>query len=86
VAMGVNSYRDGRVLFWDKDGRKVQTADDSWAKKWEARSKKRGKPNQIIGWQGGDAGSALVPPAYQKLEGRWENGKDPADNTSSSRE
>ena len=29
-------------------------------------------------WAGGDRGSVLVPPAYQRLEGRWENGRDPA--------
>ncbi len=44
----------------------------------EARSKKRGKPNQIIGWTGGDNGSTLTPPDYQKLEGPWVDGKDPA--------
>ena len=27
---------------------------------------------------GGDKGSLLEPPAYQKLEGPWVNGKDPS--------
>jgi hypothetical protein len=54
------------------------TADASWASRWEERSKKRGRPNQIIGWQGGDSGSVVVPPAYQKLGGAWTDGKDPA--------
>jgi predicted dehydrogenase len=79
VAMGVQSYRGGNVLFWDKDHRKVNTADSSWAARWEERSKSRGKPNQIIGWQGGDAGSVVVPPEYQKLGGPWVNGKDPTE-------
>ncbi len=78
VNMGVQSYRNGKVLFWDKSRRVVQEADASWATKLEARSKVRGKPNQIIGWKGGDSGSVLVPPEYQKLEGPWIDGKDPA--------
>ncbi len=78
VNMGVLSYRQGKVLFWDKEKRAPKDADASWAAQWEARSKKHGKPNQIIGWQGGDKGSVVVPPDYQKLEGPWVNGKDPA--------
>jgi predicted dehydrogenase len=78
VNMGVQSYRFGKVLFWDKEKRQVKEADGSWATQWEARSKKRGKPNQIIGWEAGDKGSLLTPPAYQKLEGPWVNGVDPA--------
>src|SRR5262249_36306056 len=78
VNMGVLSYRKGMALAWDKEQRKPVPADESWAKNCEARSKKRGKPNQIIGWQAGDTGSLLEPPDYQKLEGPWENGKDPS--------
>jgi predicted dehydrogenase len=79
VNMGVLSYRQGRALFWDKEQRKTANADATWAERWEVRSKKRGKPNHILGWQGGEKGSTLEPPAYQKLEGPWVNGKDPAD-------
>jgi predicted dehydrogenase len=78
VNMGVLSYRQGKVFFWDKEKRTTKDADASWATRLEARSKKRDKPNQIIGWQGGDSGSTLQPPEYQKLEGPWINGKDPA--------
>jgi len=78
VNMGAQSYRFGKVLFWDKEKRAPKEADASWASQWEARSKKRGKPNQIQGWTGGDKGSTLSPPAYQKLEGPWIDGKDPA--------
>jgi predicted dehydrogenase len=78
VNMGVLSYRQGKALFWDKEKRTPVEADASWAAQWEKRSKARGKPNQIIGWQGGDKGSTLEPPAYQKLEGPWIDGKDPA--------
>src|SRR5262249_24056496 len=57
VNMGVQSYRFGKALFWDKEGRAPKEADATWASKWEARSKKRGKPNQIQGWTAGDTGS-----------------------------
>ncbi|MBX7106138.1 MAG: Gfo/Idh/MocA family oxidoreductase [Gemmataceae bacterium] len=78
VALGVKSYREGKALFWDKDARKATDADASWATKWEARSKKRGKPNHMAGWTGGDKGSTLTPRDYQALEGPWIDGKDPA--------
>ncbi len=78
VNMGVQSYRFGKVLFWDKDKRTPKEADGSWATQWEKRSKARGKPNQIIGWAGDEKGSTLTPPDYQKLEGPWLGGKDPA--------
>lgn len=78
VNMGVLSYRFGKALFWDKEARKPVDADASWAANWEKRSKERGKPNQIIGWQGGDKGSTVEAPDYQKLGGPWTGGKDPA--------
>jgi predicted dehydrogenase len=83
VAMGVQSYRNGQALFWDKEQRKPVPADASWAQRWEARSKQHGKPNQIKDWQGGDKGSMLEPEDYQKLAGPWTNGKDPADTVAS---
>jgi hypothetical protein len=78
VNMGVLSYRFGKALFWDKEQRKTTDADASWAANWEQRSKKRGKPSHVIGWHAGEKGSLLQPPAYQKLEGPWVDGKDPA--------
>jgi predicted dehydrogenase len=81
VNMGVLSYRQGRVLFWDKEQRKTKEADASWARNWEQRSHQRGKPSHILGWEGGDKGSTLTPPAYQKLEGPWKDGRDPAETT-----
>ncbi len=78
VALGVKSYREGKALFWDKERRQAVEANPSWATRWEQRSKKRGTPNHILGWQGGDKGSKLEPPDYQKLEGPWVDGKDPA--------
>jgi predicted dehydrogenase len=78
VNMGVLSYRFGKAFHWDKEKRAPKDADAGWAAQWEARSKKRGKPNNIIGWAGGDKGNVVTPPDYQKLEGPWVDGKDPA--------
>jgi len=78
VNMGVQSYRHGKVYFWDKSKRINVEADGSWAAKLEARSKKRDKPSEVRGWQAGDEGSTLTPPDYQKLGGPWIDGKDPA--------
>jgi predicted dehydrogenase len=79
VNMGVQSYREGKALFFDKETGQVSEADSSWARKWEKRSQERGKPNQVIGWKAGDTGSLLEPPRYQKLEGDWIDGRDPAE-------
>jgi predicted dehydrogenase len=78
VMLAVESYRTGTVKFWDKEQRKAVDADPTWPAKWEQRSKGRGKPNQTIGWKGGDAGSSVTPPPDAKLAGPWVNGKDPA--------
>ncbi|MEO2017044.1 MAG: gfo/Idh/MocA family oxidoreductase, partial [Fuerstiella sp.] len=56
----------------------IGDGNSSWADQWEARSKKRGKPNHIAGWKAGDHGSLLEEPDYMKLGGPWKNGKDPA--------
>jgi predicted dehydrogenase len=78
VSLGVQSYRQGQALFWDKDHRKPIPADPSWAQRWEKRSHQRGKPNQVLGWKADETGSLLEPPDYQKLAGPWVDGKDPA--------
>ena len=78
VNMGVQSYRFGKALVWDKEKRAPKEAGADWAKHWEARSQKRGKPSHVKGWKAEDKGSLLTPPAYQKLEGPWTEGKDPA--------
>jgi predicted dehydrogenase len=78
VNMGVQSYRRGLALYWDAERRQPVAADASWARHWEERSHDRGTPNQIMAWQGGDSGSVVQPPAYQRLGGPWVNGHDPA--------
>jgi predicted dehydrogenase len=77
VNMGVQSYRQGKVLFWDNMRQKVET-DLKWASNFEERSRKHDKPSNIKGWEGGDSGNVVVAPDYQKLGGPWTNGKDPA--------
>jgi predicted dehydrogenase len=82
VTLGVQSYRHGKALFWDKAKRQPVEADATWAHDWEDRSKRRGKPNQVHGWKADETGSLLEPPDYQKLAGPWVDGKDPADGIS----
>src|SRR5439155_19749513 len=80
VAMGVQSYRTGQTLFWDAERRRPVPADASWAQRLERRSHERGQPTQIIGWEGGNRGSTLEPPDYQRLACPWTDGRDPAQN------
>jgi predicted dehydrogenase len=79
VNLGVDSYRFGKAYYFDKATNKVSEADDKWAKRWEKVSHERGKPVQVLGWKAEPLeGSTLTPPPYQKLEGDWINGNDPA--------
>ena len=78
VNLGVQSYREGSAYYFDKETGKVDKADASWSQKWEKISHERGKPAQVNGWHAGLEGSTLTPPPYQKLEGPWIDGKDPA--------
>ncbi len=79
VAMGMLSYRNGQVLFWDREKQHIVPADGSWAARWEKRSHGRGTPNQVSGWQAGAAGGTIQPPNYMKLAGPWSGGNDPAE-------
>lgn len=79
VNLGVQSYREGKAYYFDKKTGQSSQADASWSEKWEKRSHERGKPNQVMGWHAGEEGSLLHLPAYQKLEGPWKDGKDPAE-------
>jgi predicted dehydrogenase len=80
VNLGVQSYREGKAFYFNKDNGEVSDADAAWAARWEERSRLRGKPNQIKGWKAGEKGSLLNLPDYQKLEGDWIDGNDPAAN------
>src|SRR5262249_50212653 len=78
VNLGVQSYREGKAYYFDKETGQPCHADGAWAARWEERSRLRGKPNQVAGWKAGTEGSLLEPPGYQKLEGAWIDGKAPA--------
>ena len=77
VVLGAQSYREGKVFRFDKETNTVFEGDGSWAKKWEERSHKRGKPSHIPGWTAGDYGSTLINPEYMKLGGPWKDGNPP---------
>jgi len=79
VNLGVDSYREGKAYYFDKETGKSSHADSSWSKHWEKVSHDRGKPKQIAGWKADPLeGSTITDPAYQNLEGAWKDGKDPA--------
>ncbi len=78
VILGARSYREGKVYHFDSDSLTIHEGDSSWAKRWEAKSRNRDKPNQIPGWTAGDTGSLLRDPDYMNLAGPWKDDKDPA--------
>jgi predicted dehydrogenase len=77
VILGAQSYREGKVFFFDDENYTVSDSNPSWAENWEKMSEKRSKPNHIAGWEGGDTGSVLEEPDYMKLAGPWVDGKEP---------
>jgi predicted dehydrogenase len=81
VNLGSQSYREGKVFFFDDQKRTSREADSSWAAGWEQMSQQRAKPRQVPGWKAGDVGSLLVPPKYMALAGPWVDGVAPEDRT-----
>ncbi|MFT5301617.1 MAG: putative dehydrogenase [Mariniblastus sp.] len=79
VILGAQSYRQGKVYFFDDEAMEVREADSSWATNWEKISAKRGTPKHIPGWKAGTLGSTLEEPEYMKLAGPWVDGKPPED-------
>ena len=77
VILGAESYRQGKVFFFDDKTLTVKEADSTWAAGWEERSHRRGKPEHIAGWSAGDHGSSLEEPDHMKLAGPWVDGKAP---------
>lgn len=78
VKLGSRSYREDKVYRFDKESMTISDGDGSWSDKWEAMSQERAKPRHVAGWTAGDNGSLLIPKDYQKLEGPWIDGVDPA--------
>lgn len=70
VNLAVRSYREGKVFHVDREGR-VSDGDSSWADRWERMSKEGAPPPHVPGWRGGDRGSVMHPPEYQRLAGPW---------------
>ena len=79
VILGAQSYRQGKVYYFDDEKMEYSEADDSWATGWEKISADRGTPNHIPGWNAGDYGSTLEEPEHMKLAGPWINGVAPED-------
>jgi hypothetical protein len=77
VNLAVRSYREGKVFHVDPQG-KIRDGDSSWAENWEKMSQAHSRPRHVPGWRGGEAGSVMTPPEYQRLAGPWINGRDPA--------
>ena len=81
ITMGAESYRFGKVLEWNAQQGKVVESGEGYARQWEKISKDRGAPRHIIGWNPENKDplfSRQKPEDYQKLEGPWVGGKDPA--------
>jgi predicted dehydrogenase len=78
VKLGARSYREGKVFHFNRETMAISDGNASWAAGWEKMSHDRAKPVHIPGWHAGDRGSLLVPKDYQKLEGPWIDGVDPA--------
>jgi len=57
AALGVESFRSGQVLTWDKDARRPAGPDGTWAGNWELRSHAR------------ERFAGLQPPKYMGLAG-----------------
>ena len=58
AALGVESFRSGQMLTWDKETRRPATPNGSaWAANWETRSQNR------------ERFAGLQPPAYMDLAG-----------------
>jgi predicted dehydrogenase len=79
VILGARSYREGKVFHFDSDTLTTHEGDSSWAKRWEAKSRNREKPNHIPGWTAGDTGSLIKDPDYMFYAGPWKDGKDPSE-------
>ncbi|MEM8946339.1 MAG: Gfo/Idh/MocA family oxidoreductase [Planctomycetota bacterium] len=78
VKLGSDGYRRGKVYHFDPQTLAISDGDESWASQWEAMSAERSAARHVPGWNAGTAGSELKPKDFQKLEGPWVDGIDPA--------
>lgn len=80
VKLGSEGYRRGKVYHFDPSTLTVSEGNDDWADGWETMSKARAEARHVPGWSAGQAGSLLEAEDYQRLEGPWIDGVDPASN------
>jgi predicted dehydrogenase len=81
ITMGAESYRQGKVFEWDAAAQRVVESGPAFAQQWEKISHERGAPRHIQGWDPVNKDpmfSRQIAPDYQKLEGPWIGGVDPA--------
>ena len=76
------SHGQGAVLGQGSPQARSRGRQQLGAASLEARSKKHGKPNQVMGWHGRRHRQRRGPAEYQKLAGPWKGGKDPAETIS----
>ena len=78
VKLGSQGYRLGKVYQFDPQTLTISEGDSSWASTWEAMSDAREPARHVPGWTAGETGSVLTAQEYQRLEGPWIDGVDPA--------
>ncbi|TWU23652.1 Gfo/Idh/MocA family protein [Bythopirellula polymerisocia] len=78
VKLGSESYRQGKIFHFDPKTMKISDGNSEWASNWESMSAQRASAHHVPGWSAGETGSKLIPKDYQRLEGPWVNGVDPA--------
>lgn len=67
VSLAEQSLERGTALGWDLERQCTVPIDSHWLERWRQRSRQRGRPSHILGWNGGDHGCTLEPPDYQYL-------------------
>ena len=79
VNLGVQSYREGKAYYFDKETGEVADADRAWSARWEEtkQAPRQAQPGHRLEGRRHRARCSSRP-SYQKLEGDWVDGKDPA--------
>ncbi len=78
VKLGSEGYKRGKVYHFDPSTLSVSDGSTDWATGWETMSAEHASARHVPGWAAGDTGSQLKPQDYQRLEGPWIDGVDPA--------
>lgn len=78
VKLGSQGYRLGKVYHFAPKTLTFSEGSPGWASGWESMSESRASAHHVPGWTAGQTGSELKPQDYQRLEGPWIDGVDPA--------